>query len=145
MSDEGKRKSYSVPIGMCYENMEIDYIIMSNFQMYGVSGPKESSKNKFISYCIEKLLQNQEKAPVRIHIFDSPERELEEFSNRVTFYDTDVDSIDACLRELYKKIKMRKRVTSKLRAISCTLTKYLEDAKNIDYVAEICAGGDQDE
>ena len=103
-------KPYVIPLGMNYENMEIDTINMQKFQLLGVCGNSETGRKEFILYLIETLLENKRNAPVNIYIFDNQNQELKELKDRAQLYTTDANSIKDSLEALYQKLKKRKDI-----------------------------------
>ena len=90
------------------ESMEIDTINITSIQLLGISGNNNLGRKEFILYMIETLLENKQKAPVNIYIFDDEEQELKELENAVQFYSTDADAIKERLELLYQELDKRK-------------------------------------
>lgn len=105
---EDTDKPYVIPLGMNYENMEIDTINMQKFQIFGVCGQNELGRRDFIMYIMEELIANSQNAPVNIYIFDDEEKELEEFKEKVRYYTTGTEEIKEVLELLYQKLQKRK-------------------------------------
>lgn len=98
-------KPYVLPLGMNYENMEVDTINMQKFQIFGVCGQDELGRHDFIMYTIKELLANSQKAPVNIYIFDDEEQELKGLEEKVQYYTTGTKEIKERLELLYKKLQ----------------------------------------
>lgn len=101
-------KPYVMPLGMNYENMDIDTINMQNFQLLGISGKNELGRKDFIFYLLEELLNNRQTSPVNIYIFDDSEQELKVLKDKVHYYSTDDEGIVERLEMLYEELKSRK-------------------------------------
>ncbi len=104
----GRLNPYAVPLGINFENMEVDTINLQNFQILGISGENELGRKEFIKHTVMELLENQGTSPVNIYIYDGPEQELREFADKVTCYSTDVEGIKVRIRDVYAQLQQRK-------------------------------------
>lgn len=101
-------KPYIMPLGMNYENMDIDTINIQNFQLLGISGRNELGRVDFIIYMVEELLANKINAPVNIYIFDDNEQELKSLAHKVQYYSIEIDDIVERIELLYQELVIRK-------------------------------------
>ena len=104
----GVRNPYAVPLGVNYENMEVDTMNLQNFQIFGVSGDDELGRKAFIINMIQELLEDQNRAPVNIYIFDGKNQELQSLEKQVVYYTTTPDDIKSRLKDLFKLLEKRR-------------------------------------
>ena len=114
---EGGIKPYAIPLGINYENLEVDTMNLQYFQIFGVSGENELGRRKFIDHTIMELLDNQEQAPVHIYIFDGQEQELKQWADKVTVYSTNAEDIRQCLKNVYQELQVRQAKKSENMAL----------------------------
>lgn len=99
---------YTLPLGINFENMEVDTVNIQNFQIFGVSGDNELGRKDFIKYSVQELWDNREKAPVNIYVFDGGEQELRELADKAVYYTTKLQDVNPYLREMCQRIQERK-------------------------------------
>lgn len=100
--------SYTLPLGINFENMEVDTVNMTNYQIFGVYGDNALGRKDFIFYTVQNLLDYQQKAPAEIYIFDDQEQELKDLADSAAFYTVAADEGLKKFEELCRKIPERK-------------------------------------
>lgn len=99
--------AYEVAIGINYENLNADAISLESFPILGIIGEKGMGRTNFIRFMMQQLLDNQESAPVHIHVIDSEEHRLQSFANDITTYGADYDTCKQMLKEVLARIEAR--------------------------------------
>lgn len=105
---ESQRKEpaepYTLPLGVNFDNMEVDNINFLKYKIFGVYGENTLGRRDFILYTVQVLTERRQEAPAEIYILDDRERELEELEPHVSYYTDSAD--DGCqkFREVCQRI-----------------------------------------
>lgn len=107
MGEEWERPYY-IPLGMNYETMDVDSINMEKFPFFGISGEAGSGRIEYLEFLLKRILKQQEKAPVQLHIIDNEEQELEVFAKQSVSWVTDYHKAGQVLDQLTGILQKRK-------------------------------------
>lgn len=107
MGEEWERPYY-IPLGMNYETMDVDSINIEKFPFFGVSGEAGSGRTEYLEFLLQRILKQQEKAPVQLHIIDNEEQELKTFAKQRVSYVTDYHKAGQVLDQLTEILQKRK-------------------------------------
>lgn len=99
---------YYIPLGMNYETMEVDSINMEKFPFLGISGEPDSGRRGYLEFLLERMLKQNAKAPVQIHIIDNEKQEFKTFEKQGVFYETDYHATERVLKHLADVLQKRK-------------------------------------
>lgn len=104
---------YTLPVGINFENMEVDIVNLMNYQIYGVSGDDALGRKDFILYTMQELTEHQETAPAEVYLLDDEGQELKELESKAAFYTASAEEGIQKLEELCEEILKRKSKTLK--------------------------------
>ena len=103
---------YQIPLGMNYETMEIDKINMAKFSLLGVRGDSDSGSVEYMKFVLERLLEQHEKAPVKIYLVDDKKQEFGGFSKQCAAYVTECDKLKSILDEITESLQKRRDLSA---------------------------------
>lgn len=99
---------YQIPLGMNYETMGIDKINMEKFALLGIRGDGDSGSVEYLKFMVGRLMEQQAKAPVQIHIIDNEKQEFKEFQEQCASYVTEYSEIGRVIDEITVTLQSRK-------------------------------------
>lgn len=104
--------SYEVAVGINFDNLDADVIHLPSFPMLGILGEKGMGRTNFLCGMIEQLLDNQQNAPLHLHVIDDAEGRLQAYADRVTTYGTDLACCKQMLEEVLGRIEAREGMSA---------------------------------
>ena len=93
-------KPYKVPIGINYDNLDVDVLDIRSFTLLGIGGSEQLGRVRYVSYMLQCLLAQKEAGPVQIYLVDSAKREFQKYAEQVTTYETDIQKVPDILHEI---------------------------------------------
>ena len=93
-------KPYKVPIGINYDNLDVDVLDIRSFTLLGIGGSEQLGRVRYVSYMLQCLLSQKEAGPVQIYLVDSAKREFQKYAEQVTTYETDIQKVPDILHEI---------------------------------------------
>lgn len=100
-------KPYKIPLGINYDNLDVDTLDMRSFSLLGINGQDELGRGKYVSYVVRCLLQGQANAPVDIHIVDDELGSMKEFDGSVKYYSKDIRNVSKIVEEIHQEMQAR--------------------------------------
>ena len=91
---------YAVPLGMNFETLEVDELLMESFPSLALSGERDMGRISYLTYFVSHLLRNKQKEPVKIHIVDSTLGELKRFASDTEYLAYTQDN----LKNLFERV-----------------------------------------
>lgn len=102
MKKEDNAQPYRVPIGMSHERLEVDMFGLSSINTLAVCG--NETKNVYLRYIIEDLLEKKEKYPVDIYVMDDVNESLADLKDRCAYYSTETKKLIEVLQIVGDKL-----------------------------------------
>ncbi len=98
---------YEVPLGMEFNTIGKRTISLDKTFLQGFVGPKVGAKHNYLVYLINRLIQNNEKAPVSINIIDDAEAEFKMFADKVDGYTQSIPGMIQIVTNIFEILKER--------------------------------------
>ena len=107
--NEENSASYTIPIGLSYENIQPQYFDFTAKNLLGILGEEELGRVAFIKYILTHMADRNETEPVEFYILDGVKGELSEFENSplTKKYTTSPSDIETIMSEVFEKAKSR--------------------------------------
>lgn len=104
-----KTDYYKVPIGLTYSDVEPYYINLSQLGIMGICGKENLGHKNFVQNIMNYLLQNTDKYPAEVVIFDDINRKFEYLKSNplVKTYTLDINSISDVINEWHIILEQR--------------------------------------
>lgn len=99
---------YVLPLGINFDNMEVDSINLLDYQILGVGGENALGRKDFIAYTIQEMATHRSGASAEIYILDDLEHEFRDFAKQATYYTESAEEGLKLFEELCKRINARK-------------------------------------
>lgn len=132
---------YDIPLGMNFENLEIDCINMLDFQILGISGDNEYGRKGYILYMVEELLSKPKDSPIHLVVFDDINQEFAELKEKANYYETNPEAITAYLQQLNVKLEKRnneKKTGNELEYVIINDERVYEIISNNEELLALC-------
>lgn len=79
-------KPYEIPLGMEFETIGRRTLDLGQTPLQAFVGAKDSSKHQYVEYLLDRVLRNQDKAPVDVYLMDDTAGEYKRFESDVCGY-----------------------------------------------------------
>jgi S-DNA-T family DNA segregation ATPase FtsK/SpoIIIE len=126
-------KPYRIPVGVNYDNLDVDVMNLKQFQMLGIGGDDNNGRESYVKYIIKTLIDNNENAPINIHLIDDNRKALEKFSKTVATYSTDSNKVIDIVQEVYSVVEKRKENFAEDAPMECII---INNAESYDVLSE---------